>query len=74
FQLFSRVSMVLIYLWALQGPHVTQRMYQKPPSVCTKDPHPVCGTDNKTYANKCFFCKAAWEKLGSLCFKQEGEC
>uniref|UniRef100_A0A8C3F1Z4 Kazal-like domain-containing protein n=1 Tax=Chrysemys picta bellii TaxID=8478 RepID=A0A8C3F1Z4_CHRPI len=48
--------------------------YKKPPSVCTKDLHPICGTDNKTYSNKCFFCKAVWENLGSLCFKQEGEC
>ncbi|XP_026515308.1 ovomucoid-like [Terrapene carolina triunguis] len=48
--------------------------YKKPPSVCTKDLHPICGTDNKTYSNKCFFCKAVWENLGSLCFKQEGKC
>ncbi|XP_067422937.1 ovomucoid-like [Emydura macquarii macquarii] len=48
--------------------------YKKPPSVCTKDLHPICGSDGKTYTNKCFFCKAVWENLGSLCFKQEGEC
>ncbi|CAM5132088.1 unnamed protein product [Eretmochelys imbricata] len=48
--------------------------YKKPPEICTLEYNPVCGTDGKTYGNKCVFCGAVYENLGSLCFQHYGEC
>ncbi|KAG6941264.1 ovoinhibitor-like, partial [Chelydra serpentina] len=48
--------------------------YPTPPAGCPKNYDPVCGTDGKTYGNKCVFCAAVHENLGSLCFEHYGEC
>ncbi|XP_074865734.1 ovomucoid-like [Carettochelys insculpta] len=48
--------------------------YKKPPEVCTMDYSPICGTDGKTYSNKCLFCKAALQGVGSLNFRRYGKC
>ncbi|XP_075756765.1 ovomucoid-like isoform X2 [Pelodiscus sinensis] len=48
--------------------------YTEPPTACNKMLAPICGTDGITYGNKCMFCIAVFEQLGSLCFEHKGEC
>ncbi|XP_044884754.1 ovomucoid-like [Mauremys mutica] len=48
--------------------------FQSPPASCSLEYRPICGTDGKTYGNKCAFCSAVFENLGSLCFAYDGDC
>ncbi|KAM9226568.1 double-headed protease inhibitor, submandibular gland-like [Leptosomus discolor] len=42
--------------------------------ICTADYKPLCGSDGKTYGNKCQFCNAVSMSQGTLWLKHRGEC
>nr|P68390.1 RecName: Full=Ovomucoid [Meleagris gallopavo]1YU6_C Chain C, Ovomucoid [Meleagris gallopavo]1YU6_D Chain D, Ovomucoid [Meleagris gallopavo] len=46
--------------------------YPKP--ACTLEYRPLCGSDNKTYGNKCNFCNAVVESNGTLTLSHFGKC
>ncbi|XP_010285764.1 PREDICTED: double-headed protease inhibitor, submandibular gland-like [Phaethon lepturus] len=41
--------------------------------ICTADYNPLCGSDGKTYGNKCQFCSAVLWSRGTLFLKHRGE-
>ncbi|XP_009866972.1 PREDICTED: double-headed protease inhibitor, submandibular gland-like [Apaloderma vittatum] len=42
--------------------------------MCTAEYDPLCGTDGKTYGNKCQFCNAVLRNRGALSLKHHGQC
>ncbi|KFQ29918.1 Ovomucoid [Mesitornis unicolor] len=46
--------------------------YPKP--VCSLEYMPVCGSDSKTYGNKCNFCNAVVDSNGTLTLSHFGKC
>ncbi|XP_068061510.1 ovomucoid-like [Anomalospiza imberbis] len=44
------------------------------PIYCERLYQPFCGSDGKTYNNKCSFCKAVLKSRGALQMKQAGAC
>ncbi|KAM7320250.1 hypothetical protein ACRRTK_020693 [Alexandromys fortis] len=49
------------------------RMYS-PLGICTREYFPVCGTNGRTYANKCIFCIAYKKTSGSINLAHYGKC
>ncbi|NXT23669.1 IOVO protein, partial [Syrrhaptes paradoxus] len=46
--------------------------YPKP--VCTLEEMPLCGSDSKTYSNRCNFCNAVVDSNGTLTLSHFGKC
>ncbi|XP_026714110.1 ovomucoid-like [Athene cunicularia] len=42
--------------------------------ICTAEYDPLCGSDGRTYGNKCQFCNAVSLSRGTLALKRRGEC
>ncbi|XP_010398208.2 ovomucoid-like [Corvus cornix cornix] len=42
--------------------------------ICTSEYNPICGSDGRTYGNKCQFCNAVSRSAGALFFRHLGEC
>ncbi|XP_051487091.1 double-headed protease inhibitor, submandibular gland-like [Apus apus] len=42
--------------------------------VCTSEFDPLCGSDGRTYGNKCQFCNAVSRSRGSLFLRHRGQC
>ncbi|OWK55469.1 Ovomucoid [Lonchura striata] len=42
--------------------------------VCTSEYTPICGSDGRTYGNKCQFCNAVSRSFGGLFVRHQGEC
>ncbi|XP_010150157.1 PREDICTED: ovomucoid-like [Eurypyga helias] len=51
-----------------------KRLERGRPIYCERLYQPFCGSDGKTYNNKCSFCKAVLRSRGALHMKQEGTC
>ncbi|XP_054245425.1 ovomucoid-like [Indicator indicator] len=51
-----------------------RRLERGKPIYCERLYQPFCGSDGKTYNNKCSFCKAVLRSRGTLVMKQAGVC
>ncbi|XP_063269284.1 ovomucoid-like [Prinia subflava] len=51
-----------------------RRLERGRPIYCERLYQPFCGSDGKTYNNKCSFCKAVLRSRGALHVKQAGAC
>uniref|UniRef100_U3K1H0 Ovomucoid n=1 Tax=Ficedula albicollis TaxID=59894 RepID=U3K1H0_FICAL len=43
-------------------------------TFCTSEYNPICGSDGRTYGNKCQFCNAVSRSAGALLFRHQGAC
>ncbi|XP_032482395.1 serine protease inhibitor Kazal-type 6 [Phocoena sinus] len=57
-----------------QGVQIDCAEFQDPKVHCTRESNPHCGSDGRTYGNKCTFCKAMVKSGGKLSLKHHGKC
>ncbi|XP_053149411.1 uncharacterized protein LOC128343998 [Hemicordylus capensis] len=62
-----------------RGPQIDCSDYKKlsdmaKPTRCTLEFFPICGSNGRTYTNKCLFCRAAMASQGKIHFKHYGKC
>ncbi|XP_021485467.1 seminal plasma acrosin inhibitor A1-like [Meriones unguiculatus] len=49
-------------------------MYYSELGICTKDYFPVCGTNGRTYFNRCLFCYSYKKNYGKFTLAHYGKC
>ncbi|XP_023571034.1 serine protease inhibitor Kazal-type 6 [Octodon degus] len=57
-----------------QGKQVDCSVFNDPKFFCTRESNPHCGSDGKTYGNKCALCKAMAKSDGKISLKHLGKC
>ncbi|XP_068390991.1 serine protease inhibitor Kazal-type 6-like [Eschrichtius robustus] len=57
-----------------QGVQIDCGEFQDRKVHCTRESNPHCGSDGRTYGNKCTFCKAVVKSGGKLYLKHHGKC
>ncbi|XP_020824777.1 ovomucoid-like [Phascolarctos cinereus] len=77
--LFLMLTLISIfYVESVSEEKVDCKGYEKlPPGVnrpCTLELRPICGSDGKTYPNKCAFCHAVKQSDEKIKFSHEGQC
>ncbi|XP_051057130.1 ovomucoid [Phodopus roborovskii] len=80
---FSRVMCIIFsFLLYSESAFIKSLIYRRPTvcgmynrlGICSREYFPVCGTNRRTYINKCIFCIAYRESRGSINLARYGKC
>ncbi|XP_036604532.1 ovomucoid-like [Trichosurus vulpecula] len=77
--LFLMLTLIpIFYVESFPGEKVDCKGYKKLPpgesQPCTLEFRPLCGSDGKTYPNKCIFCSAVKQSDDKIKLSHDGEC